>query len=424
MTNNVIYYGPPGTGKTYMMQNLISDYTDYNVLDKAIEEAYITTSLDWVLYALIIMQNNNPMTPKEILDKIRTLSFGKSYSNTPTDILDLHSINDSPMGTRRLSPRIFFEIKGYWYVDRIKVLEYDNDFITKYLSSDCIEKRYDFVTFHQSFVYEDFIEGIRPYHDKSTSTIGYEVQDGIFKQICDTARKNPHKDYALFIDEINRGNISEIFGELITLIEDDKRLGQSCELTTTLPYSKTEFGVPGNLKIVGSMNSADRSIAMLDIALRRRFEFINISCNYLELEITLKQVGINPHDIDGIDIIKLLKTINYRIEVMLDENYIIGHAYFIKARNFEEIKSVIIKKIIPLLEEYFFDDLEKIQLIFSDLDENGSLKTNAIYKHKELDVDDLFEYVGEYSFETKKSYYVYEEFNVDSVIKVYDGVNV
>jgi len=128
------------------------------------------------------------------------------------------------------------------------------------------------VTFHQSFAYEEFVEGLKPVLIEGQ--ISYEVVDGIFKDICRRAQNDPEHEYLLIIDEINRANVSKVFGELITLIEDDKRLEGDNEITVQLPYSKETFGVPGNLLILGTMNTADRSIALLDTALRRRFAFV------------------------------------------------------------------------------------------------------------------------------------------------------
>ena len=217
-----------------------------------------------------------------------------------------------------------------------------------------------FVTFHQSYSYEDFVEGIKA--KPNNGCIDYVVEPGVFKKICDEASANSGKYYVLIIDEINRGNISNIFGELITLIEPSKRIGANDELTVSLTYSNSSFGVPNNLYIIGTMNSADKSIALIDTALRRRFEFMEYMPDASLLNKSL--------DIDGtnVDLAKLLSTINMRIEVLLDRNHTIGHAYLMNVINKESLTTALLNKIIPLVEEYFYNDYEKIRLVFGDDD--------------------------------------------------------
>lgn len=191
--------------------------------------------------------------------------------------------------------------------------------------------------------------------------------------------------YILIIDEINRGNISRIFGELITLIEDSKRLDADEELRVTLPYSKKEFGVPKNVYIIGTMNSSDRSLTGLDIALRRRFTFI---------EMPPKPELLKDISIDSLNIGELLKVINQRIEVLLDRDHVIGHANFMslnKTPSLSHLAEIFKQKIIPQLQEYFFDDWGKIDLV---LNRNGMLSKDRDSSISALFPADVLEEFG------------------------------
>jgi len=170
------------------------------------------------------------------------------------------------------------------------------------------------------------------------------------------------RNFVLIIDEINRGNVSQIFGELITLIEDDKRIGCDEELRIQLPYSKKEFGVPPNLYIIGTMNTADRSVEALDTALRRRFYFEEIVPNSQLIKSQGKLKVLNGV-IDDIDLSALLNCINKRIEILLDKDHLIGHSFFMQVKNLKDLKESFQNKIMPLLQEYFYGDFGKIGLI-------------------------------------------------------------
>ncbi|HEO1838279.1 AAA family ATPase [Acinetobacter baumannii] len=366
-----------------------------------------------------------------------------------------------------------------------------------------------FVTFHQSFSYEDFIEGICA--EVGNGGLSYSIKPGVFKELCEKATinkkatdesikraiseltekakneeitfhtkkgaefkvktnsggtliattskdtevtlaksyitnyllkqteeridqrsyewaiakslrtlvdyrtitsKENNERFILIIDEINRGNISRIFGELITLIEDSKRQGNDEELSTILPYSKEEFSIPNNLYIIGTMNSSDRSLTGLDVALRRRFEFIEMPPRP-EL---LKNDEGEDLEIDGLNIVKLLTVMNKRIEILLDRDHCIGHANFIPLivePKIEKLAKIFQQKIIPQLQEYFFDDWEKIDAV---LNGNGMLhkkydpsSQNRLFKDQSLINRSIWEIKPEAFNDVKNYIAIYNE---------------
>lgn len=370
-----------------------------------------------------------------------------------TPLIPLNQILYGPPGT------------GKTYNTVIKAMEIINPACIKYdeegnLNYADVKKAYDeakkngqieFVTFHQSYAYEEFVEGIKP--DLTTKDLKYILKDGIFKTICNNAQhtdnfeevynsfinelrksekyseenpfplktpnqqiefwiypnnsnnltlfigadkknqgtltkeaiqrressywlsssyytavyeylqqykgltltSNSNKPYVLIIDEINRGNISKIFGELITLIEPDKRQGESHAIEVKLPYSKDKFSVPKNLYIIGTMNTSDRSIATVDIALRRRFKFIEMMPD----KNLVADFGIGFQGI--------FEKLNKKIKLLLDRDHQIGHSYFINTKygnaNAETLKTIWFQEILPLLNEYFYCDWEKLKLV-------------------------------------------------------------
>ena len=227
-------------------------------------------------------------------------------------------------------------------------------------------------TFSPSLKNEDYFKKIF-----SQSTV-YNLENAVDKSKLSALLQpeakhssNLENKYVLIVDEINRGNISRIFGELITLIEDSKREGADEALSVTLPYSKKEFCVPDNVYLIGTMNSSDRSLTGLDIALRRRFTFI---------EMPPKPELLNDVNVEDIDVQQLLTVINQRIEVLLDRDHCIGHANFMSLKDqptLQNLADIFKQRIIPQLQEYFFDDWSKINMV---LNANGMLKPKAVEK--------------------------------------------
>ena len=237
--------------------------------------------------------------------------------------------------------------------------------------------RISFTTFHQSYGYEEFIEGIKPIIDENKQDIGYTIEPGVFKKFCDNAKsitrtstgiestviEENTEPYVFIIDEINRGNISKIFGELITLIESTKRAGMPEAASAILPYSGDEFSVPSNVYILGTMNTADRSIALMDTALRRRFQFVEMMSDSDVLR------KIRADKVEDLDVAAMLDKINERIEYLYDREHTIGHAFFTDLKDdatLEKLQSIFEKSVIPLLQEYFYEDYQKIQLVLGD----------------------------------------------------------
>lgn len=293
-------------------------------------------------------------------------------------------------------------------------------------------QRYSFVTFHQSYGYEEFIEGLRPLlldGDAESNELRYKIRPGVFKDLCDKACQAPDQRFAMVIDEINRGNISKIFGELITLIEPDKRKGAENAVTVTLPYSGEPFSVPANVDIIGTMNTADRSLALLDTALRRRFDFEPLMPDSRD-EPGAPLHGLRvAHGQKIIDIPRMLTAINRRVEALYDRDHTIGHAYLTTlasvlddGQRFEALGQIFRNRIVPLLEEYFFEDWQKIQLVLADNQKGEAARFVTASEDHEDDLTRLFgNDHGLDAFTTKRRYALQESAfsNPDAYIGIY-----
>ena len=223
-----------------------------------------------------------------------------------------------------------------------------------------------------------------------------------------SAAADNHDNYVFIIDEINRGNISKIFGELITLIEPSKRLGQPEGMKAVLPYSRKLFGVPKNVYLIGTMNTADRSIAAIDTALRRRFFF---------KEMMPDPDKLSDISVEDLSISELLSRMNQRIAVLYDREHTIGHAYFMPLKanpTIEALAEIFRRSILPLLQEYFYEDYEKIRLILGDnrKTETGeqfiTVKQNdymELFGDSEVDLEDGYSYeINDAAFDNIESY--------------------
>jgi 5-methylcytosine-specific restriction protein B len=390
---NLILYGPPGTGKTYGLQHEIraallgAKRTESSPAPPGPDPADAT----WLELVARALHELGPSQVKEIAAhpfiQTRHAAAGKPTParNIVQEALLRHAVADSSTvaGARR-GQLIFDRMPdGRWHLPNGLPPEFGEPLTPPPSQA---KRREFFVTFHPSFTYEDFVEGLRPETDEEDGRIvRYPVKDGLFKHACAAAleaagftaddkvldrfchltpqdrveRMKGAPPVVLFIDEINRGNVARILGELITLIEPDKRLGAENEQIVDLPASRQRFGVPSNLWIVGTMNTADRSVVALDVALRRRFDF---------KECPPISALLEDWKVEDVHLGKMLTRINERLAHLRDRDHLIGHAFFMhmkepKLRTLGELRAVFRGKIVPLLQEYFFDDLGRIGLV-------------------------------------------------------------
>lgn len=381
---NQILYGPPGTGKTHnaidhalsivkgtdlagMSRRQIKEEFDALISEGQIQFVTFHQSYSYEEFVEGIKPSVNCGNVEYNIEdgifkklclraqKTRLLETGEQFSNSKGGIFTISKINNEIIEITRDEGSIITLPKGLVF-GLLKLLK-ENTITIENIQSrekdgtplqDLLDTKYDKYIFGYDSILKALLEFI------------------LSKKISTTP------NYVIIIDEINRGNISKIFGELITLIEDSKRIGAREELRTKLTYSGADgdelFGVPSNVYIVGTMNSADRSIALIDTALRRRFTFFEYTADSTLL----------PKDVEGINLQDLVQVMNSRIEFLLDKDHLLGHAYFINVATKNDLCSVFRNKVIPLLEEYFYGDYEKIQLVLGDNKEFGKSPDNRI----------------------------------------------
>ncbi len=449
---NRIYYGPPGTGKTYELSKLLKREYEQAMTSVSKEEwqnqfvgEKVVGLTWWEAAAAALYHLGGKASVDTLLDHpfMRAIaaakSANKSVRNTVWGALQYHTIESSETVkmSKRMAPAVFDKLPdsswilaGDWKDAAADLKRLVDEYDAGPPSAEYI-KRYSFVTFHQSYGYEEFVEGLRPVLDGDTATgeIQYEIRAGAFKDLCRKARSAPDQQFAMVIDEINRGNISKIFGELITLIEADKREGAVNAVSVTLPYSGESFSVPANVDIIGTMNTADRSLALLDTALRRRFEFVPVMPDARdEPGAPLAGLRVSLGE-QVIDVPRILDAINQRVEVLYDRDHCIGHAYFSALaqvpdgdERFVALQQVFSTRILPLLEEYFFEDWQKIRLVLADNQKSPTARFVVEGQDQEDELARLFgSDHGMDSYSTKRYYAVQDAAfsNPDAYIGIY-----
>ncbi|TGN24342.1 McrB family protein [Empedobacter tilapiae] len=405
ITLNQILYGPPGTGKTYHTINKAIEIAnpkfdltqDRNTIKKEynrlVEEGQIvfTTFHQSMTYEDFIEGIKPETKDNNVIYNIKNGLFKEIVSKS------IDNWKKSTSGTKQTKPfdKVFQLLKDEW--EENPMIEFPmkregNDFKILGFSDSSINFLKASGTNNHTLsinTLRDLYYGIREFQNQGVGIYYPSIVDKLNSYDVDFESESINSDiknFVIVIDEINRGNVSQIFGELITLIEEDKRLGNDEAIEVTLPYSKEKFGVPSNLYIIGTMNTADRSVEALDTALRRRFVFEEMPPKY-DLE------GLQQ-DLFGFTASHLLETINKRIEKLLDKDHQIGHAYFINKNEVTIIDSFY-KNIIPLLQEYFFSDYGKIGLV---------LGAGFIRKIEQDSVFANFEHLDYSQFEEKESY--------------------
>ncbi|EPW5497850.1 McrB family protein [Campylobacter jejuni] len=440
---NQILYGPPGTGKTYhtidkaleiLGENLESRDEKKAKFDEYVRKGQIVFTTFHQSYGyeefvegikpIIDNDENSQEVKYDVKDGIFKELCDKSLKNY---ILSMQNENEIDLD------KLIFEFANYINQDflnkgnefplenKVSIKKILLNFKDEYrsfslggsikspqsLTIDIIKR--DYLNFKNKKILS--FKDIKPKYDSQSDYHGNAIYYFMFynklKEFENIQnekfkiKKEILKSYIIIIDEINRGNVSKIFGELITLIEPSKRIGEKEELKVTLPYSGEKFGVPKNVYIIGTMNTADRSITSLDTALRRRFEFIEMMPDVSKLSI----------DCEGINLQELLKAINTRIEYLLDREKTIGHAFFISVENLESLKKVFKNRIIPLLQEYFYNDYALIDAV---LNKNGMLEISVENK-------DYLKNMTEF-IESDKIVYKFSDsnnWNKDTFIKIY-----
>ncbi|MDN3453031.1 MULTISPECIES: AAA family ATPase [unclassified Psychrobacter] len=408
---NLIYTGVAGTGKTYRLLQIAKQYTDH--LPKMDDEdllGQLLQGLSWREVVCLIFLDFQ--SKKQDLVKVPELvnhefftkkatqnDREKNLSNTAWSVLQMHcSITSETVSYKNRASQAYFDKdnSGAWYLlpesmgllqdlsqelAEFQQAQHDNQHHHNQMLG---QQRFSMVSFHQAYGYEEFVEGIRPVmsgaaqanNSPSNQTqMSYAVQDGAFLKLCQRAARDPQQRYAMLIDEINRANVSRVFGELLSLIEPDKRAGKPNAMTVNLAYSGRAFSVPANVDIYATMNTQDHSLAPLDMALRRRFRFIDCPPQPDLLSIIVDASSDSSDDNTSatdrseaatIDLSKLLSGLNRRIAQTLGVEAQLGHAFLFTVSRLEQLQTALIEQIIPQLAQAAGGQVAVLQYIFGD----------------------------------------------------------
>ena len=380
---NIIYTGVAGTGKTYRLQQIAKQYTELLPVANADDLLKsLLEPLSWREVICLIFLNNYQQGRKllkvpEIIDhqffrmKAQLNDRKENLNQTAWGTLMMYSDKNSVrVKYHRRASQSYFDKddSSNWFLlaDSLPLLadlqnkldDYQaaihSQFQPNYLQPKL--ERFSFVSFHQAYGYEEFVEGIRP-HIADNGQMSYRVESGAFLRLCQQAKHDPSHRYAMLIDEINRANVARVFGELMSLIEPTKRAGQTDSLSVNLAYSRQPFSVPSNVDIYATMNSQDHSLAPLDMAFRRRFEFIE--CRPQPQ--LLGKVMANGIEID---LAKLLTALNERISQNLAKDSQLGHSFLWGIDSLQALSAAFSQSIIPQVAQACQHHGQILQAIF------------------------------------------------------------
>lgn len=434
ISNNLLLYGPPGTGKTYNTVNYAVSIVENRPFEEVVAEGYSLALEKYDRYTkmgrIAFMTFHQSLSYDDFIEGIRPVvsdSGELTYVSTPGVFYNFCQRADHPALLEGTVPGVLAGISDNNLIYAVRL-----DDVSSHVPAECLPEG-----LKEGDVLVSLVDGSRADRIGVVKSVGdgceaewVEIPEGPAE-----AKKLPDKDapfriiaptkkyvFRLYnhsspkdegncvfiIDEINRGNISRIFGELITLLESSRRKGNPECLEVYLAQMKVMFSVPDNVYLLGTMNTADKSLTALDTALRRRFEFV---------EMMPDATVLMGRKVSDIDLARLLATINNRIEILYDREHQMGHAYFISVRTLDDLAQCFIKKVIPLLQEYFFDDYEKMCWVLGRASDPRKCDFITIRKRNsfqmKFNLPDVFDIVSDYRV----------FMNPENYINIYKGVD-